>query len=963
MSKTPPTLIERDSNLFLNSLLTQSASELGGLGAGNRRRRSDTGRADESHAEAEGLRAFGGIIQQINCRARGHYAVMTPKQRAGRWRAAGLTLNDGLTDGTEDSDANGLQTFGETDPNDPDTDGDGLADGWIDQQVWNSSSGQFEACADGTAGVFDAWEGEDSDKDGEVDMDANETMLETSAIMKDSDGDGLWDGDEVKPEMIAEDDVANPNEYVTDALNGDTDSDGISDYMEIVGWNMTTYWEATFEVRKDKYMVYSDPTDSDTDNDGLLDGDEYAYTGDPTDADSNDDGINDKSEVNVGSKPGDSDGIAPIIYTIDCWVDPIVKTGSNGIKFLSGIKIKVTVNASDSSGVHYIELEINNKVVRKYLQNDQVQTNITNELINLTTDYPFDEQDQLIIRVVDYYGNVNESGMIPDDYWPNFRGQNWVDPYVKLRSTAIKGKKYASYYYKKSITKLPNKIKSQIKGALKRSIADLYSSIKNKYDRIKHKNNKAYINSIQNLWKVQFSSLVLYNFMKIINSRNYNMIKINILNLYGIRSISPKHKLNFHTLLNKLYYDLNILEKTFKKSPKVLKDLKVFITSSNRGSLPSALNKEFKWFLKNDDKYGNYGVPKIIRKGYGFELIKNKIYYDIDKDGITNSEEIQVTFRPSRDARMKYKSGWVAVNVDLGYLIGCGYEREIKNYNLNRNIWTSAGNPMEFIKKGYTWNKKIYLVFIKPRSAYYKGGNDIYIVYIITSLRSNGRATISVYSSEKKDSMVYNDQFQSGGYYFIESKLCPKANPIIKDIFVEVDWMRKNTKSYKFNGVFFWDNSLRSSNDQHKIKGKTKNYLINKFKKHGINIHFDDGNYYGGGPIKHLKKLTKNDWKRWRENWFIDPTRRSVYHHCIFGHKGQKKKVGHFSNANFIVYAKDRTKDDQTKIFMHELGHTLGLDHSGYRYSKKSVMYHAPLSGYKDFSKKEWKKIKLNEYL
>ncbi len=78
------------------------------------------------------------------------------------------TDDDGLPDGIEDQDGNGAQTFGETDPDDKDTDKDGLADGWIDQKVWNSSTEQFESCAEGTVDVFDAWEGEDWNLNEEV---------------------------------------------------------------------------------------------------------------------------------------------------------------------------------------------------------------------------------------------------------------------------------------------------------------------------------------------------------------------------------------------------------------------------------------------------------------------------------------------------------------------------------------------------------------------------------------------------------------------------------------------------------------------------------------------------------------------------------------------------------------------------------------------------------------------------
>jgi hypothetical protein len=963
----------------LNSINIQSASELGGLGVGKRQRRSKMGRVDETHAEAEGLRAFGRIIQQLNSCARGH-ACLTPKQRAGRRRAACITLNDGLTDGTEDSDANGLQTFGETDPNDPDTDGDGLADGWKDQQVWNSSSQQFESCSDGTAGVFDAWEGEDSDKDGEVDKDANETMLETSPIMKDSDGDGLWDGDEVKPEMISEDDVANPNGYVTDALKGDTDNDGISDYMEIIGWNMTTYWEATFEVRKDTCMVYSDPTDSDTDDDGLLDGDEYVYTGDPTDSDSDDDGIDDKAEVNVGSKPGDSDGIAPIIYYINCWVDPIVKMGNNGIKFLSGIKLKITVNASDSSGVHYVELEINNKIERRYLQDGQLQTNITNVTINLTFDYPFAEQDRLIIKVVDYYGNVNESGMIPDDYWPNFRGQNWVDPYVKLKTT---GKRY-KYSNNKNIQKeLPTSLKYDIKKKLKDYIQFyLTKRINNAYKNQKVANNRAYIRAIKLSYKeVIYNGIFLHTLVKMfLGTKNFGVLKTNIWYLSQSCNLNPYYKNALHKLLEKLHKDINSLQRVFKNNPKCTKDLKKFISDPNKYySIPKYLKTHYQWFFNTKD----YHIPDIIAKAYGLhKLHRNEkrdktANLDNDKDGIKNRDEIKIVFRPSYDAKYNYKSGWITIYKNEGKLLKLGYHTTIKYFKINKK---RENSKLEFVRKGTTWNNKKYLLF-----QYVYGGK--YLIYVITKDMKNGRKEVSIYKEEKASNYVISphdvSMYPNAITYFSENRLCPKANPIGKDIFVEINGMREKTKSYTWKSnkpnalaKYFWhDTSRGKSKCRHYFKYQNK--IIESFDKQGIYLHIDDGSGYGedGGDQIFHKNYLRKGYIHLIKKLATDDTRLHVYHQCIFAHKRYKnyyegvKKRTFFGGAydyTIIIYAEETNHKYVADVFMHELGHTLFLEHpsnmrtSGMPNTGSSSMYSMNAWTNWDYTKNEWKKVHNN---
>jgi hypothetical protein len=943
----------------LNSINTRSASELGGLGVGNRRRRSKTGWADESHAEAEGARAFGRIIQQINSCARGHYAVMTPEQRAGRWRAACLTLHDGLTDGTEDSDANGLQTFGETDPNDPDTDGDGLADGWIDQKVWNSSSQQFESCADGTSGVFDAWEGEDSDKDGEVDKDANETMLETSAITRDSDGDGLWDGDEVKPEMISEDDVTNLNEYVTDALKSDTDNDGISDYMEISGWYMSTYWEETFEVRKDTYMVYSDPTDSDTDNDGLLDGDEYVYTGDPSDTDSDDDGVDDRFEVNVGSKPGNSDGIPPEINSIDCWVDPIVGTGSNGVKFLSGIKIKVTMNASDSSGVHYIELEINNKVARRYLQDSQLQTNVTNEIINISTDYPFAKQDRLIIKIVDFCGNVKEIALIPNDYWPNFRGQNWVDPKVEF-TLATTGHEY-KYDDIKLLKELPYRMSTEIRGVYKRAIRSLYQSIKIAYNNIFNNyikpgiyNTLSYVSALETSYmdELRFGGVFLYSLIKTFRSGNYDQIKNDVTKL---SNSDDQYFLYLHSILKKLVNDFNTLESNFLGENTIVwnKIVEFFTSTSKIGCLPNYLNNNWgNWWLKCRDGDGVPNILKISQGTYQLYSVNSNHHEDMDQDGITDYDEFKVIFRVSNDAYGNYDRGWIDVWISYNFIdriVRCNYINQRNFYFTRDYTFTNR----EFLRTGFTSDNKQYFIFYNRKwtGVVYE---PLYSVYIILSDKGGGHFNVAFYKSDNLGQII-NDwtfsPFPNAIHYHTEERLCPDANLIIRDIFIEVDWMSNGPKYYYWNDNQYFYIYYKGS-IEHQMPPKVKQLIENNFKKHGIVVHFDDGTeknkMSGGGPIEYKEKIKEKD-EEFKINYYgvyFSPVRKNTYRYSLICHYYEDDWGVNFPQTNpytqrrYIGYsdrftiAAQKVQDDEpsnviiwTQNFMHEFGHSLGLWH------------------------------------
>ena len=81
MYNTHPTILDQNSRFYnesaklaciyhditakLTVLINQSVSELGNLGVGNCQRGNATGRAVKSHADAEGLRAFGRIIRRL----------------------------------------------------------------------------------------------------------------------------------------------------------------------------------------------------------------------------------------------------------------------------------------------------------------------------------------------------------------------------------------------------------------------------------------------------------------------------------------------------------------------------------------------------------------------------------------------------------------------------------------------------------------------------------------------------------------------------------------------------------------------------------------------------------------------------------------------------------------------------------------------------------------------------------
>ena len=197
--------------------------------------------------------------------------------------------SNGTSDADEDSDADGLGNAAElqnnTDPVNPDTDADGLPDGTevsigLDPLLTDSNN---NGTADGD---------EDTDADGLtnlIELTNNLNPGDADDANADSDADGLSNFEE----LIT---------YQTDISNPDTDSDGLADGLEITLGTNPTLTDSDGDGTIDG--------DEDNDNDTLSNADEVARGTDPLNSDSDDDGLNDGLEVQLGLNPAntDSDG-------------------------------------------------------------------------------------------------------------------------------------------------------------------------------------------------------------------------------------------------------------------------------------------------------------------------------------------------------------------------------------------------------------------------------------------------------------------------------------------------------------------------------------------------------------------------------------------------------------------------------------------------------------------------------
>lgn len=246
-------------------------------------------------------------------------------------------LNPDEDDADEDPDVDGLSNLDEyqndTDPNSADTDSDGLPDGWEVIYELDPLSGDafMDIDGDGLTNLEEYEEGTsprsaDTDTDGmpdnwEIENNLNPVFNEAA---EDADGDGLSNFSEytngTDPHNSDTDDddmpdgweVSNSLDPTVDDASGDPDGDGADnlfeykngtdpqeynpEYVDTDGDGMSDQWE----------LLYSPPlmtnvVDSagDADSDGLSNLNEYLNGTDPTDSDTDDDGLSDGQEVNT----------------------------------------------------------------------------------------------------------------------------------------------------------------------------------------------------------------------------------------------------------------------------------------------------------------------------------------------------------------------------------------------------------------------------------------------------------------------------------------------------------------------------------------------------------------------------------------------------------------------------------------------------------------------------------------
>ncbi len=132
------------------------------------------------------------------------------------------------------------------------------------------------------------------------------------------------------------------------------------------------------------------------------------------------------------------------------------------------------------------------------------------------------------------------------------------------------------------------------------------------------------------------------------------------------------------------------------------------------------------------------------------------------------------------------------------------------------------------------------------------------------------------------------------------------ADPGAQDVWVELDWA---------SDVYSWEPRARTM-------------VVSQFRRHGINLRIDDGRFGGGGKVAHTGVLWASDLDAHYESDFA-LSRRGLFRYALLaGDLWNGRSSGRVDDrfaldADSYWFSGDATA--QAGVFMHELGHALGL--------------------------------------
>jgi hypothetical protein len=614
-----------------------------------------------------------------------------------------------------------------------------------------------------------------------------------------------------------------------------------------------------------------------------------------------------------------------------------MEENDNGMVYVIENKLVLTVEMIDPNNLEYIDIEIGGDKKREYPQTEFKKKKFPELNFEIEVDHRYQNKKDIDIKSADSKGNFNRVDMKPINDWmaDNF---DWKTKGNTNEGRSNGGSRGANdefrlttgkYNYRHYKNKLPSSYKNGIVSLVSDFLEDIYDGIMDNYkDRL---HNIYKIRGMENFYlynhlndeKWQYAGIALYSILDIFKTQDYDNIKIKI-ERFNNNNLPEKLNNPYFAIMEFLSNDIKTLESVYGSNEKVMNELHKIFTQDIQMKLYD--NPIFEPCIGDND---NDGVPNIIEWGYGTHW---KLNYDdgpsndIDNDGISDFNELKVIFRPSLEAFKTYTSGWIDISTDdLNHpMVRCEYWATT-NMNLHKNYPDDSKNPRRLLRKGETKDSTgisyKYFILKVINNLRKKNEETIFIVIIVLGEQKSmgkGMYQVSMYSFsmnniENLDKDCVN--LPNAIYFHMEGKLVPGANPIIKDIFVEIDWMWKSKTSNKNMYFYFVDNLLwydqdqGDKNDKHVMSKKAKDKVKEAFKKRGINLHIDDGtdriygyNLGGGGPIPHEDKTRfyhkdgkNNDfWDKYKKYNFettydiaLFNKRQRFYHYCIFAHDAE----------------------------------------------------------------------------
>lgn len=215
------------------------------------------------------------------------------------------------------------------------------------------------------------------------------------------------------------------------------------------------------------------------------------------------------------------------------------------------------------------------------------------------------------------------------------------------------------------------------------------------------------------------------------------------------------------------------------------------------------------------------------------------------------------------------------------------------------------------------------------------------VIYLGNGDDFNGVPFVDVYTDSDSDGLP--DEWERNGIDVDNDGVIDVdlpamgADPYVKDIFIEADWMVGKNK------CLFWEVDKQNTYPS----ASALKMVHDAFKKHDINLHIDVGpdsvmNYdtgetwgslSGGNPFYYNDSFdTSKDWWTTIEANFT-PSRMTSFRYCLFVtsyNNGDSTGIA-TTPGQLLIVASGKTNNDiqLAGTIMHELGHTLGLGHGG----------------------------------